>query len=62
MGWVLCRETLLTTVQGAEVENAMTAMNIFVLEEGSWRIAHHHASPVLAGRAQRSRPPDNVLH
>ncbi len=62
LGWVLCREILLTTVQGAEVENAMTAINTFVLEEGTWRIAHHHASPVLAGRAQRPRPPESVLH
>jgi ketosteroid isomerase-like protein len=62
MGWVLCREILLTTVQGSEVENAMTAINTFVLEDGNWRVAHHHASPVLAGRAQRQRPPEPLLH
>ena len=62
LGWVVCREILLTTVQGSDVENAMTAINTFALEEGQWRIAHHHASPVLAGRSQRQRPPDPLLH
>jgi ketosteroid isomerase-like protein len=62
LGWVVCREVLLTTVQGMDVENAMTAINTFVLEEGNWRIAHHHAAPVLAGRVSRPRAPDTILH
>ncbi len=62
VGWVLCREILLTTVQGSDVENAMTAINTFVLEDGVWRIAHHHASPAL-GRscAQRPRPAETLF-
>jgi ketosteroid isomerase-like protein len=64
LGWVVCREILLTSVQGMAVENSMTAINTFALEEGQWRIAHHHAAPMLAGRggSKRPRPPENLLH
>jgi ketosteroid isomerase-like protein len=60
-GWVVSREVLQTTVQGMPVENVLTVMNGFVLEQGVWRLAHHHAAPVL--RAPRPpRAPDAVLH
>jgi ketosteroid isomerase-like protein len=60
--WVVCRELLFTTVQGSAVENVMTATNTFVREEGVWRIAHHQAGPLLAGRPRVVRVPENVLH
>ena len=62
MGWVVSRELLRTTVQGMPVENTLTAVNTFVLEEGVWRIAHHHAAPLLSGRPRSVRPPENLLH
>jgi ketosteroid isomerase-like protein len=63
MGWVVSRELLRTTVQGMPVENTLTAVNTFVLEEGVWRIAHHHAAPLLAGRPRApARAKDTVLH
>jgi ketosteroid isomerase-like protein len=62
MGWVVSREVLHTTVQGMPVENTLTAINTFVLEEGVWRLAHHHAAPLLAGRPRSVRAPDTVLH
>jgi ketosteroid isomerase-like protein len=61
-GWVLSRELLRTEVQGSSVENTLTALNVYVLEDGEWRIAHHHAGPVLAGRPRSVRPRDAVLH
>lgn len=62
MGWVVSREVLRTVVQGAPVENTLTCINTFVLEEGVWRIAHHHAAPLLAGRPRPVRPPETLLH
>lgn len=62
MGWVVSRELLRTTVQGMPVENTLTAVNTFVLEEGVWRIAHHHAAPLLSGRPRTVRPPETMLH
>ncbi len=63
LGWVVCREILLTDVQGMPVENAMTAINTFVLEDNVWRVAHHHTAPMLAGRSpQRGRSPETILH
>lgn len=37
---VLCREV----VSGA----ALYATNVFVREDGAWRLAHHHSGPVMA--------------
>lgn len=62
LAWVVCREQLFTTVQGSAVENTLTATNGFVYEQGVWRVAHHHAGPVLQGRTRSVRPPDTVLH
>jgi ketosteroid isomerase-like protein len=62
VGWVVSREVLRTELQGAPVENALTAVNTFVLEDDTWRIAHHHAGPVLSGRPRSVRPRDVVLH
>lgn len=62
MGWVVSREVLSTMVQGLPVENTLSAVNTFVLEEGVWRVAHHHAAPLLAGKPRSARKPDVVLH
>jgi ketosteroid isomerase-like protein len=62
MGWVVSREILSTTVQGLPVENTLSTINTFVLESGVWRIAHHHAAPLLAGKPRSARKPDVVLH
>lgn len=43
---VLCREI----VEGAPIE----ATNVFVLEGGAWRIAHHHASAIARFLVSRS--------
>lgn len=60
--WVVCREVLYTTVQGTSVENVLTTTNTFVREDGMWRVAHHHAAPILAGRPRAVRVPETVLH
>jgi ketosteroid isomerase-like protein len=38
--WVICAEVL--------PEGALAATNLFVREEGAWRMVHHHASPLPA--------------
>jgi ketosteroid isomerase-like protein len=62
MGWVVSREILNTKVQNTPVENTLSCINTFVLEDGVWRIAHHHAAPLLAGKPRSGRRPDVVLH
>ena len=62
MGWVVSRETLSTSVQGLPVENTLSTINTYVLESGVWRIAHHHAAPLLAGKPRSARKPEVVLH
>ena len=62
MGWVVSREILSTTVQSMTVENVLSTINTFVLESGVWRIAHHHAAPLLAGKPRTARRTDVVLH
>ena len=47
---VLCREI----VEGAPIE----ATNVFVLEGGEWRIAHHHASAIARFLVSRSAETD----
>lgn len=62
LAWVVCKEVLFTTVQGMPVENVLTAINTFVRENDEWRIAHHHAAPILAGRPKVESGPEPVLH
>jgi ketosteroid isomerase-like protein len=38
MAWVICEEIL--------PGGALVATNLFVRERGSWRLVHHHASPL----------------
>ena len=42
---VLCEEEL--------SGGTLAASNLFVREDGAWRIAHHHAGPLAGRRAQR---------
>jgi len=34
----------------------LAATNVFVREEGRWRMAHHQATPITAGQARQVRP------
>lgn len=40
--WLSCEENLLT----ANLNATVSALNVFVLGDGSWRIVAHHASPI----------------
>jgi len=62
MGWVVSREILSTNVQSTPIENTLSTINTFVLEGGVWRVAHHHAAPLLAGKPRAARRSDHVLH
>ncbi len=42
VAWVTCNENLLDT--GAT--QAVAATNVFERADGSWRLLHHHGSPV----------------
>ena len=46
---VLCEEEL----DGG----TLAASNLFVREEGGWRIAHHHAGQIVRRQAERRPPP-----
>jgi ketosteroid isomerase-like protein len=43
VAWVSCDENLLGDGSGSTV----SALNVFVCSEGSWRMVAHHASPVI---------------
>lgn len=62
MGWVVSREILNTRVQNTPIENTLSCINTFVLEDGVWRVAHHHAAPLLAGKPRSGRRQDVILH
>ena len=46
---VLCEEEL----EGG----TLAASNLFVREDGAWRIAHHHAGQIVRRQAERRPPP-----
>jgi hypothetical protein len=48
VGLVLCEEEL----EGG----TLAASNLFVREEGAWRIAHHQAGQIVRRQAERRRP------
>jgi hypothetical protein len=35
---------------------ALIATNVFVLEDGAWRMAHHHAGQLAPGAAETEEP------
>ena len=44
MGFSLCRETgQLRSAEGPMVKFSQRATNIFRLEDGKWKLIHHHA-------------------
>lgn len=52
VAFVTCHEL----VEGA----VLVATNVFVREEGAWRLCHHHAAQLAPGQA-RARPPEPEL-
>lgn len=55
---VLCIERL-SNRRGGEMA-LLSATNVFVREEGTWRICHHHAGPVSRGEEEPSIPPSRL--
>jgi hypothetical protein len=51
---VICEETL--------PEHTLTATNVFVREDGAWRIVHHHAGPVFMRQESATRKPPKRLN
>lgn len=45
VAWVVCLEHITTAVGSRFLRSAAQATNIFLLQEGQWRMVHHHASP-----------------
>ena len=43
------------------IDGTLAATNVFVWEEGSWKLVHHHASP-LSENAASETPPTDRLH
>ncbi len=52
VGIVTCEEEL--------DDGSLAATNMFVKEQGEWRLVHHQASPILSRRAEA--PPPGRLH
>lgn len=53
VGVVTCHEVL--------AGGRLAATNLFVREEGAWRLVHHQASPIAPGRA-RAAPPAGPMN
>ena len=47
LAWVICTERLTSVQGGRVVEGLVATTNLFRREDGEWRIAHHHGSPVM---------------
>jgi ketosteroid isomerase-like protein len=47
LAWVICTERLTSVQGGRVVEGLVATTNLFRRENGDWRIAHHHGSPVM---------------
>ena len=45
--WATCIERIRSTVGGEEVEASAVATNLYVFDDGAWRMLLHHASPIL---------------
>jgi hypothetical protein len=48
VGVVTCHEVLR--------DARLAATNVFVREDGAWRMVHHQASPIAPGQARRTAP------
>lgn len=63
---VLGTTAVVTCLEGIASESPrLVATNVFVLEEGQWRLAHHHAAPLsleAPRAAARHRAPPRVLN
>jgi ketosteroid isomerase-like protein len=47
LAWVICVEHLTSVQGGRVVEGLVATTNVFRREDGEWRMAHHHGSPVM---------------
>ena len=57
---VLGTSAYVTCLEGTRGTNArLIATNVFTLENGRWRLVHHHAAP-LSSNATPDEPPDPV--
>jgi ketosteroid isomerase-like protein len=48
VAWVACTEHVTSLFAGGFDEALVQALNLFVLRNGKWRMAAHHASPLPA--------------
>jgi len=55
---VLCVERV--TQRGGPGAALLAATNVFVRQEGTWRISHHHAGPVSQDQEKESVPPEKL--
>jgi ketosteroid isomerase-like protein len=54
---VLGDVAIVTCYEGTDAETAhLAATNVFALEEGSWRMVHHHAGPIASPPRPSVRP------
>ena len=50
--FVICEESL--------PDSLLTATNVFIREDGAWRIVHHHSGPVFQRRAEQPTRPQRL--
>lgn len=47
LAWVTCLERLTSVQSGRVIEGLVATTNLYRRENGDWRVAHHHGSPVM---------------
>lgn len=53
--WVVLTETIDARHDEAEMRASTRATNVFVREDGAWKLVHHHAEPASAPVARKPR-------
>lgn len=47
LAWVICKQVVTSTRGRETLAGERVATNLFQKQKGQWRVAHHHASPVV---------------
>jgi hypothetical protein len=53
-GFVICHEVL--------PEGVLVATNLFIREDGRWKVVHHQAGPLAMAAPEPTPPPSRKLH
>lgn len=62
VAFVTCIETFAAVAGGTPVSASVAATNLFHRDGESWRMIHHHGSPLLRDRERAPKPEPRTVH